>query len=135
MSFWYLQHRVSHSMCYQVLDYFHFVLYKILQYMLKKSAYLLKYWFFDSPLNLISDSPLNFSPEKLYHTIWFIISKIDIFAEYGKITNMVPWMLSFIKVNAFQKGKKNKSQLWNWLACRIWEEFVKQILYGLGNTL
>ena len=29
-------------------------------------------------LNL-SDSPLNFSPEKLYHTIWFIISKIDIF--------------------------------------------------------
>ena len=82
-------------MCYQVLDYFHFVLYKILQYMLKKFAYLLKYWFFDSPLNLISDSPLNFSPEKLCHTIWFLISKIDIFCwvwennQYGTLNAVI----------------------------------------------
>ena len=46
MSFWYLLHKLSHSMCYQFRIIFILCCINILQYMLKKSSYLLKYKFF-----------------------------------------------------------------------------------------
>ena len=79
MSFWYLQRKISHSMCYQVLDYFHFMLYRNFTVYVEKVFISSKILFFFVFLIELSDSPLNVSPEKLYHTIWFIISKIDIF--------------------------------------------------------
>lgn len=68
--FWYLQHKISHSMDYQVSDYFHFMSYK------NFSVNVAKVFLIELP-----DFPLNFSPKKLCHTIWLIISKIDIFCQ------------------------------------------------------
>ena len=57
-------------MDYQVSDYFHFMSYK------NFSVHVAKVFLIELP-----DSPLNFSPKKLCHTIWLIISKIDIFCQ------------------------------------------------------
>ena len=93
ISFWYLQHKISLSICYQVSDCFHFILYKNFTIHVEKvfiSSKILIFLYFE-----LSDSPLNFSPEKLYHTIWFIISKTDIFCwelennRYGTLNAVV----------------------------------------------
>ena len=95
MSFWYLQRKISHSMCYQVLDYFHFMLYRNFTVYVEKVFISSKILFFFVFLIELSDSPLNVSPEKLYHTIWFIISKIDIFCwewennRYGTLNAVI----------------------------------------------
>ena len=74
--------------------------------MLNKSSYLLKYWLFCIFAEL-SDSPLNFSPEKLSHNIWFIISKIDIFF-CGWENNQYGTLNAVIK--AFKKRSRERDQ-------------------------
>ena len=88
MSFWYLQHKISHSISYQVSDYFRFMLYINITVHVEN--------IFIVFLIELSDSTLNFSPEKLCHTISFIISKTDISCrewennQYGTL-NAVNW--------------------------------------------
>ena len=74
--------KVNHSMYYQVSHYFHFMMYNHFIVNVEKvfiSSKILIFLHFR--LNYISDFTLNISPEKLYHTIWFIISKTDMFCQ------------------------------------------------------
>ena len=76
----------THNKSYHVLSgfgYFHFMLYKNFAVHVEKA-------FISSK---IPNSPLNFSPKKLYHTIWFInmVQKLTYFAQNEKTTDMVPF--------------------------------------------